>query len=311
MSKDSEYDPNILYLYYLHMKFNFIALEFFFRTVFDTFHKLSNIALKYSADNKFLEADTDSIIFKSLDLFMFVINNMKDANLLYSSSKYFLQFIEDNIKIFTATIFMDLFTNKILKYLELIAVLCDIRLFDTITSIVHKIDNKSLKSLHTNNKIEKNTLLYDFLYFSFYKLKYSGIFINCQNTCESLFLFVYNEINENPDIHKRFIVGSLVNDVYSLYNILISNINTNITKDRKLPYKKETLFGFFDIYNLIIQEDAFIYAISLIRLSEFSNLFTKMELYLNFEFKRVLDIFSDKNDTLDLNANLYNYSYLY
>ncbi|KAK1347440.1 hypothetical protein LUQ84_003204 [Hamiltosporidium tvaerminnensis] len=36
-----------------------------------------------------------------------------------------------------------------------------------------------------------------------------------------------------------------------------------------------------------------------------------MELYLNFEFKRVLDIFSDKNDTLDLNANLYNYSYLY
>ncbi|TBU13639.1 HECT domain-containing ubiquitin-transferase [Hamiltosporidium tvaerminnensis] len=280
MSKDSEYDPNILYLYYLHMKFNFIALEFFFRTVFDTFHKLSNIALKYSADNKFLEADTDSIIFKSLDLFMFVINNMKDANLLYSSSKYFLQFIEDNIKIFTATIFMDLFTNKILKYLELIAVLCDIRLFDTITSIVHKIDNKSLKSLHTNNKIEKNTLLYDFLYFSFYKMKYSGIFIN-------------------------------VNDVYSLYNILISNINTNISKDKKFPYKKETLFGFFDIYNLIIQEDAFIYAISLIRLSEFSNLFTKMELYLNFEFKRVLDIFSDKNDTLDLNANLYNYSYLY
>ncbi|TBU07836.1 HECT domain-containing ubiquitin-transferase [Hamiltosporidium magnivora] len=280
-------------------------------TVLDTFHKLSNIALKYSADNKFLEADTDSIIFKSLDLFMFVINNMKDANLLYSSSKYFLQFIEDNIKIFTATIFMDLFTNKILKYLELIAVLCDIRLFDTITSIVHKIDTKSLKSLHTNNKIEKNTLLYDFLYFSFYKLKYSGIFINCQNTCESLFLFVYNEINENPDIHKRFIVGSLVNDVYSLYNILISNINTNITKDKKLPYKKETLFGFFDIYNLIIQEDVFIYAISSIRLSEFSNLFTKMELYLNFEFKRVLGIFSDKNDNLDLNANLYNYSYLY
>ncbi|TBT99240.1 hypothetical protein CWI37_1412p0010, partial [Hamiltosporidium tvaerminnensis] len=82
---------------------------------------------------------------------------------------------------------------------------------------------------------------------------YSKIFINGQTVFESLFLFVFYEINENTDVLKKFILRHSVTNVTPLYNILISNINININKEKKLSYRRENLLLFLSFDNNVIE----------------------------------------------------------
>ncbi|TBU03605.1 hypothetical protein CWI37_0267p0010, partial [Hamiltosporidium tvaerminnensis] len=304
-------DLNLFYMFYFQLRYNFLVIDSFFNEIFDMFCELSNFALKYSKKHEIYKKDTYNIILKSFELFMFGINKMNRSNQGCYSAKKILKFINDNIEIFSANIFMDIFTNKIMQYPNLRTILSDINLFETISNIIHKIDKNSLKSLNKNNKIERKTLLYKFLHFSLFNLKYSKIFINGQTVFESLFLFVFYEINENTDVLKKFILRHSVTNVTPLYNILISNINININKEKKLSYRRENLLLFLSFDNNMIEESIFLYLISLVRLSDYSNIFKKMEIYQIYGFKKGISLITDKKYSLEVKNNFLNYFYLY
>ncbi|TBU05492.1 hypothetical protein CWI39_0673p0010, partial [Hamiltosporidium magnivora] len=285
-----------LYLFNLSKKYFFIFASKYICDKLQPFERLCNKELLNCTQNNLQIKYVFDKIFLILEYFMISIDSLGDFSDGYKLLEFILNFLEKNLHTWAYESLINFFKNTISEFFHLMKILNNLEIFSRILDLIAQLDLNSVNPLKD----------------VFYDLKYIDFFIDAQSKHESIFLFVSNELNSYKPLERVFDFKSSEDKRISFYRIIASNINLNIDMNKKFAYNKEILFSFIEIYDSFEDEKIFSHLICLIRLSEYSGLFTKKEIYKNFGFKNVLDFLSkDRRNIFSSQSILIEYAYLY
>ncbi|TBU12710.1 hypothetical protein CWI38_0658p0010, partial [Hamiltosporidium tvaerminnensis] len=266
------------YLFNLSKKYFFIFASKYICDKLQPFERLCNKELLNCTQNNLQIKYVFDKIFLILEYFMISIDSLGDFSDGYKLLEFILNFLEKNLHTWAYESLINFFKNTISEFFHLMKILNNLEIFSRILDLIAQLDLNSVNPLKSS----------------------------------SIFLFVSNELNSYKPLERVFDFKSSEDKRISFYRIIASNINLNIDMNKKFAYNKEILFSFIEIYDSFDDEKIFSYLICLIRLSEYSGLFTKKEIYKNFGFKNALHFLSkDRRNIFSSQSILIEYAYLY
>ncbi|TBU17867.1 HECT domain-containing protein [Hamiltosporidium tvaerminnensis] len=278
----TDYDPNILFIYYKYIKC--LSIE-----IFEL--KLDNLIylLKFYTQqlNKIprkspLEFYTDNnIVYLIILKFLMNMNNLKTDLIDFNLPKIL------NLMIENVCLFSEYYSHIFLQHIPLLKniekSISKLHMFIKISDLILLIENQLMNPNSQAQALEitESRYLYFFLIGCFENFYYLDFFIEAQKKFDYFFLFIFNQVNRITNPKKHFYKKP--NSVLEYLKILKTNINTNIENNKNMIYNKESLL-FSDIVNVSNDpKEVLLYLISLIRLANYSKQISKIDIYHYFK----------------------------
>ncbi|TBU12365.1 hypothetical protein CWI38_0785p0010, partial [Hamiltosporidium tvaerminnensis] len=279
-------DPNLISIYFRYINQNIgILYEYEYTELINLLQILINHSVKYYST---YQIDLQSVKNKILKILRSLVNriNIFNETKIYEFIDLTFEFLEENISLLSLEDFL-LFLNELSLSSEKIErIISELKLFSKILVLIAKFDNHCVNDLNNTVNILENPFLHPFLNDLFLNLNFADFFKEAQKDQDSIFFFICEHINLIEDPKVYFDKNASKIDKY--LKILRYNIVTNINNNKSMEYKKSSLF----LPNLNVdykeESDVFIYLISLVRLSNYSNIISKSEIYTYFDISKVL-----------------------
>ncbi|TBU06953.1 HECT domain-containing ubiquitin-transferase [Hamiltosporidium magnivora] len=303
-------DPNFIWLYSGSINAKTKIFEFYTgQELIDILQLVTNHLVGYYSSLKLNIEEVKGNILMTLLILLKGINSYNNC-LIDKYLEMVFAFLGKNIEIFAY--------EDILKFLKDINaslpnvenIISKSTLFSNVLNLIKKFDENSkipFIDIFLNDK--ENSLVYSFLEYLFSEMIYVDFFIEVQKRDYPIFLFVRKQIRKIGSPEAYFIED--VSKLNNYLKILRVNIEANIAYRRSVDYVKENLFISNSYLNLRASE-VLLYQISLVRLSNYSNIISKKEIYSKFKILDVLKFIALKYSDHTENKNvIMEYAYAY